>query len=114
MASRTGLERAAEELPQCITDEVINNTMELIKNYDVIGFDEAQFYRQKCRVNKSYDFFKEGHSCRLKYDYSYSFGKMGDIIAMADEVEHLYPVCASCKKRRAIFSQRLSNGEPVK
>ena len=116
VASRTGLERPAKELPQCITDEVINYTKELIKNYDVIGFDEAQFFTGKIvELIKAMIFSKRVIVAGLNMDYSGTpFGKMGDIIAMADEVEHLYPVCASCKKRRAIFSQRLSNGEPVK
>lgn len=115
VVSRTGLTREAEELPDFITDEVIADTVEFCRNYDVIGFDETQFFRGKIvELIQALIFNKRVIVSGLNMDYEgIPFGRMGDIMALADEVEHLYPICASCRKRRAVFSQRLSNGNPV-
>lgn len=115
VVSRTGLVREAVELPELITDEVIENTIKLCEDYDVIGFDEAQFFKGKIvELMQALIFTKRVIVSGLNMDYEgIPFGKMGDIIALADEIEHRYPVCACCKKRRANFSQRLSNGKPV-
>lgn len=115
VVSRTGLTREAVELPDFITDEAIADTVELCRDYDVIGFDETQFFRGKIvELIQALIFNKRVIVSGLNMDYEgIPFGRMGDIMALADEVEHLYPICASCKKRRAVFSQRLSNGKPV-
>lgn len=115
VVSRTGLVREAVELPECINDEVIFSTIELCRGYDVIGFDETQFFKGRIvELIQALIFEKRVIVSGLNMDYEgIPFGRMGDIIALADEIEHLYPVCANCKKRRAIFSQRLSNGKPV-
>jgi thymidine kinase len=115
VVSRTGLVRSAIELPEVITKEDIEGTIRLCEAYDVIGFDETQFFKGKIvELLQALIFTKRVIVSGLNMDYEgIPFGRMGDIIALADEIEHLYPVCASCKKRRAIFSQRLSNGKPV-
>ncbi|OPJ60484.1 thymidine kinase [Clostridium oryzae] len=115
IVSRTGLSRRAEELPEFITDEVIENVLENCEQYDVVGIDETQFFKGKIvELVQRLIFTKRVVVSGLNMDYEGKpFGKMGDIIAMADEVQHMYPVCSKCKKRRAIFSQRLSNGKPV-
>lgn len=115
VVSRTGLVRTATELPECINDDVIESTVQLCKDYDVVGFDETQFFTGKIvELIQALIYEKRVIVSGLNMDYEgIPFGKMGDIMALADEIEHLYPVCANCKKRRAIFSQRLNHGKPV-
>lgn len=115
VVSRTGLTREAVELPEFITDEVIEATVHMCREYDVIGFDETQFFSGKIvELIQAIIFDKRVIVSGLNMDYEgIPFGRMGDIMALADELEHLYPICACCKKRRAIFSQRMSNGKPV-
>ncbi|GEM_PF-2376448 len=81
MASRTGLTREAVELPQYITDEVIENTKELIKNYHVIGFDETQFFKGKIlELIQAMIFSKRVIVSGLNMDYEgIPFGKMESI-----------------------------------
>lgn len=115
VTSRTGLQRCALELPEIITDETICETLKICEAYDVIGIDEAQFFKGKIvELVQKLIFSKRVIISGLSMDYEgLPFGKMGEIMALADEVEHMYPVCACCKKRKALFSQRLANGKPV-
>ena len=92
--------------------------MELIKDFDVIGIDEAQFFKdlKKCAVEMAERFDKKVIISGLNGDFKReSFGEINDLIPLCDNITKLYPFCLLCrhndKLTPALFSKRIDNGE---
>lgn len=116
VVSRIGYKHKAFNLNLEITTNIIKDIIEDSKKYDVIAFDEVQFfsknivslirellYNNKCVIVAG-----------LNMDYkAKEFGYIGGLMTMADEVFVLKAYCSCCGKP-AKYTQRLVNREPVK
>lgn len=81
---------------------------ETVKNYDVIGVDEVQFYQD---IELLYQWMMAGKSiytCGLLSDFQGKpFGRVAEIIAMATKHVSLTAICQICHDRDAMFNHRL-------
>ena len=85
------------------------------KCYDIIAFDEIQFYSKeivqlvKLLLNKNIDVM----AVALNLDYlQQPIGSVGELILIADEAVHKTAYCSICGEK-ALFSQRVVNGTEV-
>ncbi|MBP6869491.1 hypothetical protein KBC04_01245 [Candidatus Babeliales bacterium] len=86
-------------------------------NYITIGIDEAQFFNKEellIFVRKILAEHKEVIIAGLDLDFrAETFGAMGDLLALADEVIKLKAICAACKEDRFCITQRNIDGQPA-
>lgn len=116
ISSRTGSSIPAKAIPVELTDYLMAQILEESKGYDIIAFDEAQFFNKSIiRLVKELAFNKKYIIINgLDIDYSAKeFGPMGGLMAIADEVEKLTAYCSICGKPGR-FTQRLVNKSPAK
>lgn len=116
IVSRSGESIEAVNIPTEITKEIIDNILEETKYYDVIGFDEGNFYTGEiCElILELSKRGKEVYVAGLNLDYrGHEFGHMGRITLMSNEIVKLHAYCACCGGE-AKFTQRLENGVPAK
>jgi len=105
----------AENLPEEIDDEVMNHVLSYVKDYDIFVFDEAQLYKGKI-VELMLELFYEKKlvmigGLNLSYE-GLPYGKMGDLMAISQEVISKVAFCANCHGV-ATHTQRLLNGSPA-
>ena len=100
----------------------VNNVEEIEKivkehEYSTIGIDEAQFFEKSSLlafVRKMLEQKKEVIIAGLDLDFrGETFGAMGDLLALADEVIKLKAICSQCKEDKYCITQRMINGEPA-
>jgi len=117
VVSRMGYHFPATNIPENITDEVMDRILKETEKVEVVGFDEAQFYSKNIMklVGELAYRGKYVIVAGLNMDYrGREFGYMGGLLAMADEIIRLHSFCAVCGSERGTHTQRLVNGKPAK
>lgn len=117
VVSRMGYRFPATNIPEKITDKVMDEILKESEEYDIIGFDEAQFYSKMIMklVGELAYRGKYVIVAGLNMDYrGVEFGFIGGLLAMADEVIRLHSFCAICGSDKGTHTQRLVNGKPAK
>ncbi len=100
---------------------VLNTTeMEHIiqaNNYSTIAIDEAQFFDKNellTFVRRMLLQKKDVIVAGLDLDFrGETFGAMGDLLALADEVVKLKAICSICKQDKYCITQRTIDGKPA-
>ncbi len=86
-------------------------------NYSTIGIDEAQFFNKTellIFVHKMLALKKEVIIAGLDLDFkSETFGAMGELLALADDVIKLKAICSRCKEDKYCITQRMIAGQPA-
>ncbi len=86
-------------------------------NYKTIAIDEAQFfdkYELLAFVHRMIALNKDVIIAGLDLDFrGETFGAMGDLLALADEVVKLKAICSCCKMDKYCITQRTINDEPA-
>lgn len=92
----------------------LTSIMPLIKEFDVIGIDEAQFFKdlKRCSVEMAETLNKKVIISGLNGDFQReAFGEINALIPLCDNITKLYPFCLLCrdldKLSPALFSKRL-------
>lgn len=87
------------------------------KNYAVIAIDEAQFFHKQeliLFVHEMLALRKKIIISGLDLDFrSETFGAMGDLLALADEVIKLTAICTECCSDTYCITQRIIDGKPA-
>lgn len=116
VVSRIGYTIPAENLNTELLEEDLYMVLCEAECFDVIAFDEAQFF-QKNIMKLVSELTAEGkHVIIAGLDMDYrgmEFGYMGGLLAMADEVIKQTAYCACCGLS-AKFTQRLINNKPAR
>lgn len=105
----------AKNLPVDLTEEILEEVVELSDQYDVISFDEVQFFNERIvpLVQKLRKKGKIVLLCGLDMDFrGEPFGHIGPLMSIACDVTKLHAVCKGCG-RDATVTQRLIAGEPA-
>ena len=113
IVSHDGRARAAHPIDNCVLS--IQTIIDLADQFDVIGFDEIQFFPEDIVqvVAKLVLMGKRVIAAGLDLDFrGEPFGPMPYLLAIADEVVKLKAICVVCTKD-AHYTQRLVNGEPA-
>ena len=114
IVSHDGRARAAHPIDNCVLS--IQTIIDLADQYDVIGFDEVQFFPEEIVsvIAKLVLKGKRVIAGGLDLDFrGEPFGPMPYLMAIADDVTKLKAICVVCAKD-AHYSQRLVNGEPAR
>ncbi len=86
-------------------------------NYSTIAIDEAQFFDKTellAFVHRMLALKKDVIIAGLDLDFkSKTFGAMGDLLALADEVVKLKAICSICKQDKYCITQRTIDGKPA-
>lgn len=117
VVSRMGYRFPATNIPEQMTEETIERVLAETREYDIVGFDEAQFYSKNIMplVGELALRGKYVMVAGLNMDYrGVEFGYIGGLLAMSDEMERLYSFCAVCGSDKGTHTQRLVNGKPAK
>lgn len=117
VVSRMGYRFDATNIPEIISEEMVEEILKDASEYDVIGFDEAQFYNKSIMkiVGELAHQGKMVIVAGLNMDYrGKEFGFIGGLLAMADSMDRLYSFCAICGSDKGTHTQRLVNGSPAK
>lgn len=117
VVSRMGCHFPATDIPEKITDKVMNQILSETKDVDVVGFDESQFYSKNIMPLVSELAYNGKYVivAGLNMDYrGKEFGYIGGILAMADKIIRLHSFCAICGSEKGTHTQRLVNGKPAK
>ena len=103
-------------LPSHATTDTLANILDIAKDYDVIGIDEAQFFDDlvEFSVEIAEKYSRKVIVAGLNSDFRREkFGKISDLLAVCDNITKLYPFCNICAKEKlltpALFSKRISN-----
>jgi thymidine kinase len=100
--------------------DIIDTNNKLEKNFmnsKIILINEGQFFKDivewvtiaVCKYNKCV------YICGLDGDFRRQlFGNWLDLIPLCDTVEKLHSFCSGCKKRKALFSHRISSEKEQK
>ncbi len=115
--SRVGKEIPARVIPSLITDEIVDHILLECEPYDIVAFDEAQFFSQNIVVLVKELAFRKIHVILDSLNLTFKgteFGCIGSLLAMADEIVRLFAYCACCGSTLASFSQMLIDGKPAK
>ena len=115
IVSRIGHKIEAENLPIKLTKDIVKKVVKDCMDYDVIAFDEVHFFSKEI-VDIVYELSMHGkdiYAVGLNLDYTAStFGSVGDLLALADEVKIKRAYFTTCGKE-AKFTQRIINGMPA-
>ena len=115
VVSRTGGKYPSTNLDIEITTDIIKQVVEETKDYDVVGFDEVQFFSKKIidLVSELVYQKKIVIVAGLNLDYrGKEFKYIGGLLAQADEVYVKRAYCNCCGEP-AKYSQRLLEGKPA-
>ncbi len=89
----------------------------LEKNYAVIAIDEAQFFNKQeliAFVHEMLALHKKIIISGLDLDFrAETFGAMGDLLALADQVTKLTAICTECGSDTYCITQRIIDGKPA-
>ena len=116
---RYGLERITSHDGQAIEAQPLRNSIDILQNISptttVIAIDEVQFFDEDIvtvvtdLVDRNLRVIVAG----LDTDFRrVPFGKMPELLAIADDVQKLRAICVVCGES-ANFTQRLVDGEPA-
>jgi len=101
---------------KCIGVTTISEMEAIIEknNYATIAIDEAQFFEKNdllAFVHKMLSLKKDVIVAGLDLDFrGETFGAMGDLLALADEVVKLKAICSLCKQDKYCITQRTIGG----
>lgn len=88
-----------------------------LHNYSIIVLDEAQFFNKEgllTFVHKMLSLDKKIVVFGLDLDFKgETFGAMGELLAMADEVNKLTAICSCCGRDVYCITQRIIDGRPA-
>jgi thymidine kinase len=104
---------------KCIGVTTISEMEAIIEknNYATIAIDEAQFFEKRellAFVHKMLSLKKDVIVAGLDLDFrGETFGAMGDLLALADEVVKLKAICSLCKQDKYCITQRTIDGKPA-
>ena len=104
---------------QCIPVHDVNQMQSIIEkhNYSTVAIDEAQFFEKSSLlafVHKMLHLKKDVIVAGLDLDFKgETFGAMGDLLALADEVVKLKAICSVCKQDKYCITQRMIDGKPA-
>lgn len=113
ITSRTG------SFIECIATDNLERIREYVYAHDIeiIAFDESHFFEKTAFLNLVNELLNEGRKIivgGLDLDFrSESFGAMGDLLALADNVVKLNAICARCGTDTYCITQRLINDQPA-
>ncbi len=116
---RTNVSSRSGSSIQCIGVTNIQEMEAIINtnNYVTIAIDEAQFFNKSellAFVHKMLSSKKEVIIAGLDLDFrGETFGAMGDLLALADEVIKLKAICSCCKQDKYCITQRTIDGAPA-
>ena len=117
IVSRMGYKFPATNLSKDLSNELVKEILKETESYDVVGFDEVQFFSKNIMklveelAFRGKEVFVDG----LNMDYrGKEFGYIGGLMAMSNEVIKLFSFCAVCKSPRGTHTQRIVNGKPAK
>ena len=100
-----------------VTDVAAMKKIVMEKKYAVIAIDEAQFLNKEelmAFVHEMLGFGKKIIISGLDLDFrSETFGAMGDLLALADEVIKLTAICTECGSDTYCITQRVIDGKPA-
>ena len=89
----------------------------LEKNYAVIAIDEAQFFNKEELIKFIHEMLalnKKIIISGLDLDFrAETFGAMGDLLALADQVTKLTAICTECGSDTYCITQRIIDGKPA-
>ena len=117
IVSRMGYRLPATNIPREITNVVMEKILKETEEYDVVAFDEAQFFSKNIMALVDELAYRKKHVIvdGLNMDYrGKEFGYIGGLMAMADEIVKLTAYCSRCGSPMGTHSQRLTNGKPAK
>lgn len=103
----------------CISVMSIDEMRSLMnaQNYSIIAIDEAQFFNKQELLDFVHELLtldKTVIIAGLELDFKgETFGAMGDLLALADEVIKLKAICSVCKQDKFCITQRLIDGKPA-
>lgn len=112
--SRVGLEFPAIGLPNRLTANVYEDIIKACKTFDIVAFDEAQFFSEKIvpLINQLAMLGKEVLVAGLTTDYrGEPFGYIGNLICLADEVLLLKAYCSCCGKPAQFTYRKVKSSE---
>ena len=104
---------------QCIAVVNVAQMKQIIleKNYAVIAIDEAQFFNKEeliTFVHEMLALHKKIIISGLDLDFrAETFGAMGDLLALADQVTKLTAICTECGSDTYCITQRIIDGKPA-
>lgn len=117
IVSRIGYTFPATNLPEELPNDVVNQILLDSDSYDVIGFDEVQFFKKnimKLAEELSYR-GKEVLIAGLNMDFrGKEFGYIGGLMAMSDKVKKVFSFCSVCGSPKGTHTQRMVNNKPSK
>ncbi len=102
---------------KCIGITTISEMEAIIEknNYSTIAIDEAQFFDKKellAFIHRMLALKKDIIIAGLDLDFKgETFGAMGDLLALADEVVKLKAICSVCKQDKYCITQRTIDGK---
>ena len=108
--SRNGLQVEAIKIKHSI------EIMSLIKDNEVIAFDELQFFDSNIVkiINYLMQQGKRVIASGLELDFKAEpFGSMPELMCLATSVDKLHAICMKCGRDNATRTQRLINGKPA-
>lgn len=117
VVSRMGYHFPATNIPEQITDELLEKILIDTKDDDIIGFDEVQFFSKNIMKLVGELAYRNKYVIVAGLNMTYTgeeFGYIGGLLAMADEMIRLHSFCACCGSEKGTHSQRLVNGKPAK
>lgn len=117
VVSRMGYRFPATNIPERLSDDWLAMILDDASHYDVIGFDEVQFFSKNIMslVEELAYRGKKVIVSGLNMDFKgKEFGYIGGLLAMAEEMIRLYSFCSICGSDEGTHTQRLVNGKPAK
>lgn len=103
----------------CIAVMSIDEMRSIITNkpHSIIAIDEAQFFDRQEIMKFVHELLASDKTviiAGLELDFKgETFGAMGDLLALADEVIKLKAICSMCKQDKFCITQRLIDGHPA-
>lgn len=116
IVSRVGTKIPATNLSEQLTEIDIQNILEWSEKYDIVAFDEAQFFNDKIisvvqeLAYKGKQVIIAGLNLNCKGN---PIGHIGTLLLMADEIEKIVAYCKCCGSPIASFTQKMKNGKPT-
>jgi len=117
VVSRMGYRFPATNIPEQLSTEIVEEILKEAEDYDIVGFDEAQFYSKNIMLLVEELAHRGKHVivAGLNMDYrGKEFGYIGGLLAMSDEMIRMYSFCAICGSEKGTHTQRLVNNKPAK
>ncbi|QUH21953.1 thymidine kinase [Alkaliphilus sp. B6464] len=115
IVSRLGLKMEAVSINKIIDKELEKEILKTSEGYDIVAFDEVQFFDDKI-VDVVFEIaYRGSHVIVAGLDLDFRarpFGYTGDLMAISDKIVKKTAYCACCG-RPAQFTQRLVDALPA-